>query len=233
MNEELGVNVQEVAEPAIDTTAEPETTVETGETEVETAEQPQRDFERDAGYARLRREAEQAKREAEALKKELANHNFVGKDGVDLAMQLEASRTNKPIEEVRAERERLSRLEELEARNKELEQRELERHFEKDLDLLKKTYPDLKETDVFKIGNGEFAKLRAAGIDTLIAYEAILAKQAKTTKDKPPSTGSVKSDAPAPEKEFYTNEELDRLTKKDLDNPKILEKALASFGKLK
>ena len=239
MDETLGVNVQEVAAPAEDPAAAEPEPVEIGETEVEPAAQPQRDFEKDSGYAKLRREAEQAKkeaeqarREAEAIKAQLKKHDFVGKDGFDLVDQLEAQRTQKPIEEVRAERERLSRLEELEAENAALKQREIERFFEKDLDLLKKTYPDLKETDVFKIGNGEFSKLRAAGVDPIVAYEAILAKQTKETKPRPPSTGSVKSNTP-PESEYFTSDQLDALTSKQLDDPKIFAKAMASMEKLK
>lgn len=48
----------------------------------------------------------------------------------------------------------------------------------------------------------------------------------------PPSTGSVKSYGQENLKEIYTSEELDNLTDEDLKDPKVLERAINSLGKL-
>lgn len=60
-----------------------------------------------------------------------------------------------------------------------------------------------------------------------------LYQKVNTKKEKPSSPGSVKSTTTnKDEKEFFTSKELDQLTEKDLDNPKILEKAIKSMSKL-
>jgi hypothetical protein len=46
------------------------------------------------------------------------------------------------------------------------------------------------------------------------------------------SPGGVSGKGTAIEQEFFTNEELDKLTSKDLDNPNIYEKAMRSLSKL-
>ena len=223
-------NMQEVALPA-----DTETSTETVETQTEetvSEVQPKRDFEKDANFARIRREKEAAQKEIERLKSAMKSLNFKGENVSEIADEAESLHTGKTVEEVRAERERLERLDRLEAENKELKARETEHFFEKDLEALKTAYPELKVKTVFEIGGGEFAKLRAAGVDTITAYEAIRAKEARETKPKPPSTGSVKSNS-VPESEYFTSEQLDRLTPKQLDDPQIYKKAMASLAKLK
>ena len=46
------------------------------------------------------------------------------------------------------------------------------------------------------------------------------------------SPGGVSGKGTAIEQEFFTNEELDKLTDKDLDNPNIYEKAMRSLSRL-
>ena len=50
--------------------------------------------------------------------------------------------------------------------------------------------------------------------------------------EKPESTGSIKSTVGNSKvKEFYTSEEVDKLSSKDLDNPTVFKNVMASMKK--
>lgn len=48
---------------------------------------------------------------------------------------------------------------------------------------------------------------------------------------RPVSTGSVKDNGASKLKEYYSSEEVDRLTEKDLDNPEIRKRVRESMSK--
>ena len=64
----------------------------------------------------------------------------------------------------------------------------------------------------------------------MTAYAAMQQAKQATAKPVPPVMGAV-NQTPA-EKEFYTSEELDRLTDKDLDDPSIFARAMRSMTRL-
>ncbi len=69
------------------------------------------------------------------------------------------------------------------------------------------------------------------GITGLNAYYALKGRAAIKAEATPPATGAL--GAPADVDRDYTSEELDRLTSKDLDDPKVYERAVRSMMNLK
>ena len=63
------------------------------------------------------------------------------------------------------------------------------------------------------------------------AYTAAKAVEQAAVPPKPASAGPIEGESGG-ESEYFTADELDRLTPKMLDNPKIMEKALRSMTKL-
>lgn len=79
------------------------------------------------------------------------------------------------------------------------------------------------------------------GIPPKYAYAEYLTKQSLQQKaiedgnaeNSASSPGGVSGKSTTPEREFFTNEELDKLTSEQLDDPNIFEKAMRSLSKLK
>lgn len=165
-----------------------------------------RNFEKDAAYAKIRREADEARREAKKLRAALKTLDFEGDSADDIADRAQAYRTGRPIEEIRAERVERERLEQLEQENRELRGRENERIFRDDMAKIREAFPDVKAKSVEELGV-DFIRMRAMGIDPLVAYEAMRSAQSRTQKSKPPSTGSAKSAGKA-EGGLFTREEV-------------------------
>lgn len=78
------------------------------------------------------------------------------------------------------------------------------------------------------------------GIPPKYAYAEYLSRQAikeqaiekANTENGQASPGGVSGKAETPEREFFTSEELDKLTPKQLDDPNIFEKAMRSLSRL-
>lgn len=177
-----------------------------GESSAGEADEPSRDYEKDAAYAKIRREADEARREAKKLRAALKTLDFEGDSADDIADRAQAYRTGRPIEEIRAERVERERLEQLEQENRELRGRENERIFRDDMAKIREAFPDVKAKSVEELGV-DFIRMRAMGIDPLVAYEAMRSAQSRTQKSKPPSTGSAKSAGKA-EGGLFTREEV-------------------------
>ena len=78
------------------------------------------------------------------------------------------------------------------------------------------------------------------GIPPKYAYAEYLSRQAikeqaiekANTENGQASPGGVSGKAETPEREFFTSEEIDKLTPKQLDDPNIFEKAMRSLSRL-
>ena len=88
--------------------------------------------------------------------------------------------------------------------------------------------------DLNELGDEFFSTLKALGDerDPVLAYEIVKAKKEATTKKAPPEIGGVNQSSQK-EKDFYTPAEVDKLTDKDYDNPKIMEAVRRSMSKWK
>lgn len=109
------------------------------------------------------------------------------------------------------------------------EQAAFDNLFKSDLAAIKKAFPDFKGKSIDDLGD-QFAALRANGVDAVTAYAAMQQAKQATAKPVPPVMGAVNQTTA--EKEFYTSDELDRLTDKDLDDPGIFAKAMRSMTRL-
>lgn len=226
--------IQEIAEPVGEQNTEVVEEVETSEEiqEVATPVQPDRNFEKDSAFAKLRREAEQAKKEKEMLAKTLEQFGFTGSPE-EIIDQANAHYLQKPIEEVRQERLQQERMQQEKSKEQaELEfyrNKEIERLMQDDLKRIQGLDPTVKSLE--ELGNDYF-KLIESGLDAEIAFSAIQAKRQRETKVAPASIGKINSNTKA-DKEFYTPAEVDKLSEKELNDPKVWERVRKSMTKWK
>lgn len=218
---------------------------ETAEPARQTEQRPQ-SREQNAAFAAARRQAEAearaAREETRRLMDALSAYGYKGATAGELADTLEAQRRNIPVEQLRSERaaehERIRQaiedspeMQRLREEKEALNRWKMERDFADDLAAIKKYNPKETAGSVMDFGR-DFMAARAMGVDTITAYELAQAKKARETKPVPPDVGAIGSSAGI-QKDFYTSDELDRLTSKELDDPKVFARAMASLHKLK
>lgn len=227
---ETGVEGQEVAAPE-------------SEEQVEQAMETQPAAEktdRDAYYRDLRRkqELEQARAENTRLMQQMDSiqktlSNFF--EGATLEEQLDYAQAQSMGIDVSTYRQQKQEQQQAQAVQNVLQmyrQREIDRMMDDDLKAVQAIDPtitslkDLPQT---------FLALRfnqAAPMSARDAFVATRAIEAQTKTPKPASVGSISGSGTA-ESEFFTSEELDALTPKMLDDPKVMEKAMRSMARLK
>ena len=200
-----------------------------------------------AAFARMRRELEQSRAEVERYKRlssviqkeaEIASQD---PDDIRRAIQARNEGVDPAVIRMReedAERQAQERLKADPAYKKSIDELNfykgeyLKSLREKDVDALRKAYPD--ENITMESLPADYVNLRAAGVENLTAYEAVRAVKAKAEASKkptPPDTGAVGTGKTEPE--FFTPEEVDRLTDQELDDPKIMAKVMKSMSKWK
>ncbi len=97
------------------------------------------------------------------------------------------------------------------------------------LNEIKKEFSDVTVASVDELPKG-FHKLIAAKIEPALAYRVIMETE-KLKKDKAPSSMGELNTHSEKEKEFYSSAEVDKLTKKQLSNPKIMNAVMKSMLK--
>lgn len=227
---ETGVEGQEVAAP--ESEEQVEQAIETQPAAEKT--------DRDAYYADLRRkqELEQARAENTRLMQQMDSiqktlGNFF--EGATLEEQLDYAQAQSmgiDVSEYRAQKQQQQQAQAVQNELQMYRRREIDRMMDDDLKAVQAIDPtitslkDLPQT---------FLALRfnqAAPMSARDAFVATRAIEAQTKTPKPASVGSI-SGAGTVESEFFTSEELDALTPKMLDDPKIMEKAMRSMARLK
>ncbi len=102
--------------------------------------------------------------------------------------------------------------------------------FKKDLESVREAYPDLTAKSPEEVGE-VYCRLMASGkVDPVVAYEAQVAADRRRN---PVPQDMVSAKAAGGTAMYYSSQELDRLTDRDLRDPGIFKKALASLSKLK
>ena len=252
----LSENIQEVAdleENVVDTgeqnqeVAEPEPQQEVEQPKVE-----ERDYERDAAFANMRRSMEHAQKEREetqklyeaikAEKERLTNSfglfGFKG-DVDEIEDQAKAHYSGKTVEEVRNERLQAQRVIEEQQRReqetlakdnqiKDLQRQLYARILDEDLKRVQSIDPSIKSLDDL---GADFAKMRASGVSTDVAYHAVKSTLEANKKTPPPEMGKVNATQKA-DKTYYTQDEVDAMiaaNDKALDNPSVLAKIRKSM----
>ena len=134
---------------------------------------------------------------------------------------------NAAFRRMRLESESQQRMiEALQAENESFRMQEVTRQMQADLAQIREMDPSVE--DLSMLGE-DFARLIAAGIDAKTAYAAICHVKSSQT---PPDVGAVDGHSSG-EKDFYLPEEVDRLSERDLEDPKIWERVRASMTKWK
>jgi len=238
----LGGEGQELAEPETVESGENQEVAEPGIEERESeinADELDTKHNADRAFARMRREIEERTRNEESLKmqnerlsKAIETFGFKGNTADDIADAIEAHTSGRTIEEIRSAREAKAKedadIQRLREENAAFRQREAQRVFDEDLKTIQKYDPKIKSLG--ELGE-EFFKLRANGISTEVAYSVIKSKRDSEKIIPPPVMGRVNAQTRV-ERDFYTSDELDKLNS-ELDDPKVLEKAIRSMTKLK
>jgi hypothetical protein len=201
---------------------------------VETAK-PQ-SAEENAKFAAARRQAEAEKNALKAqndrLMQALGQYGYQGSPE-DIADALFAQSQGISVEEATAQRQAAeaenAKYQQLESQLETYRPLAIKALMADDLAKIQTVNPEVKNLD--DLGSDFFA-LMGALHDPILAYDALQAKKARETKPIPQDIGAVNSSS-SKEKDFYTSAEVDRLTDKDLDNPKIMERVRASMLKWK
>ena len=235
--ESTSVETSEVAEPTEEVTGAEEQ--ETADPVSNESPEPRR-TEEDAAWARMRRESEQARAEAEAARRELEElkaqnearqstySRLIGSDNGEIAAIAEA--TGMSEDEVIAEMEAAEESARKDLRIAELEQQvtniEAERLMQADLQELRKIDPTLNSLE--DLGDG-YIEYVASGLSPERAYWAIKAEQ-MAHEAKPPVTAGKVATGSA-EKNYYTDAEIDAMSSEQLT--KNWKKVMASWERNK
>lgn len=217
--------LNEVQAPVV---VEQENPVNAGQEEIEAPQKQKPTIEESKAIAEQRRKAEyaekQARESAEKLQKTeqlLKSFGFEGQTVDDLLVQGFAHAKGMTAEQYKEEQEliaqeaqrRLQSDPQVLQMNEELERyrlMEFERVKSDDLKAIQEVDPKIKSVD--EMGE-KFFQLRANGIDTLTAYHAI--KQA-TPKKVVTQMGDISASS-AIEKDFFTREEVARMSQSEVD----------------
>lgn len=221
--EDTGANELDTAEPV-------------SEEEVEVEEPAVQDDETNSAFARMRRESEQAREEANNLRRELAElkasnearestfSRLTGSDNGEISAIAEA--TGMSEEEVIAEMESAQEMAQKDLRIEQLEEKvtslEADTLMQKDLQAIQKIDPTIKSLD--DLGDG-YIDYVVAGLPPERAYWAIKAEQTAKQATPPKAVGKVATGAT--EKDYYTDAEIDAMTPEQLS--KNYKKVLASW----
>ena len=198
--------------------------------------------------AAQRRAAEAARQEAAALRADydrlttaLKGYGFNG-SAEDMADEIEARASGKTAAQVKMERmQDQARIKQAVLSSPEYQRLQKETEalreisyksiYDRDIAEINKYNPGAKIKKLDDLGP-EYTRLRAAGVSNLAAYAATQAVSEAHNKLKPPSIGAVGSNS-SRQKDYYSPAEVDKLTEKDLDDPKILEAVKRSMTKWK
>ena len=138
----------------------------------------------------------------------------------DVTLRPQTRQENASFRKMRLENERL-RLE-----NDTLTQREIERRMQEDLAAIRELDPTVGSLE--ELGE-QFGKMISLGVDAPVAFAAI--RQSHRAK-MPPSLGALESQS-GREKQFYSPEEVDRLSPAELGDPDVWERVRASMTRWK
>ena len=104
-------------------------------------------------------------------------------------------------------------------------------HQQRELQQIREHDPEAVIPSMDALGE-DYRKLRCAGVSAIAAYEAVKQARGSSVRRMPPDTGAVGGDGPR-EKEYYTPDEVDRLTPSQLDDPRIMERVMQSMRRWK
>jgi len=197
---------------------------------------PQQSKEDNSKYAEARRTAEAEARavrmQNDRLVQALNSYGYEGSPE-EIADALEAASQGTSVEEVKAEREAReaedSKFNALKSENEYFKSIAIKSQMAEDLKQLQTVYPEVKSLNEL---DPKVFEIMKNGLDVITAHEIVKAQTDRTKKPTPPEIGGVDNSS-SQEKDFYTSAEVDKLTSKDYENPKIMERVRNSMLKWK
>lgn len=175
-------------------------------------------------FAEMRRAKEASDASLSSLVAGLNRMGFEGGNPEEILEHLEAKNRNMTVQQLRADKQAQADAVKNDPTYKAMEQKLIEGRMKEDLAAIQSIDPSVQSLD--ELGE-DFAKLIAAGVSATVAYNAVKTK----TAPKPANLGPI-GQSDNKDSEYFTSEQLDALTEKDLEDPKILAKAMASLAKL-
>lgn len=162
-----------------------------------------------AAFAAMRREKEAAEKQARQLKSE--NEALLLERDAPPAADGGQSAAMRELEQLRRWRD--------------------EKIIEEDIARIRDAYPDFSAKSAADLPQ-QFLRIMATGnVDALTAYDICVMQQRRVKKDPPPDPGALENSSTR-EKDYYTPEEVDRLTQRDFkNNPRLLEIVQRSMTK--
>ncbi len=143
-------------------------------------------------------------------------------------MRLENEQYRAQIESLKGTVAELEKLKEFQKTSDIYLERLVADRMERDLKEIQKSDPSV--TDLASLGD-DFLRLLESGIDAGTAYFAIK-QAAENKKTKKPPTLNAMNTLTHENSAYFSSRELDRLSARDLENPKIFKKAMESLKKL-
>ena len=203
----------------------------------------QRDLERDSAFAAMRRRADAQKKENERLKQILEGYQksfadmgqgAAGNENPETA-QRRASLLGVSLPEYQSlsgqARDRAMEHTKMQLELEVLRNEKIDRTFDDDLRAVKAAYPEVKAKSIYDLGSKFYSIMKLGDLSAVEAYEVVQKLEAKSKVQPPPSIGSVREGASASGKNFYSSDDVDRLSERELDDPKILERVFKSMTK--
>ena len=230
MSEEmnLGVEVQEPAEPAVEThvgvevqePAEPAVEVTEGKTE------------QDAAFAEMRRQLAEMEKRATDAETELSQQRALlgrASDAENPALELVAQSLGIDPDELKQAYEEELEGERLEKEREDLKKEVADLQFEKfkreDLEAVQKIDPSIKN---FEELDETFLQCRTAGMSAEQAYYAMKSIQEKTKVTAPEEIGKVNQSNV--EKDFFTKAEVEAMSPAEVEkNLEVIEKSMPKW----
>ncbi len=218
MGFETSVEMAEVAEPSTES-AENQEVAEPEQTPQDTTEGGR--TEADAAFAEMRRAKREAERERDEAKRALAEKeaneaakrsvfkNIAGSETADVDALAEALGVNADdvMASINAEQEAVKRDSEMESLRKQVADLSAEKQVNENIKELQELDPSIK--DVNDLGK-EFVDYVSKGLTVKQAYFAIKGEEIATKATPPQPIGKVNNQPP--EKDFFTEAEVDAMT---------------------
>lgn len=228
----------ETLDPQIEEGAEaPEVAETVEEVETSSVENPEAAetgrTEQDAAFAEMRRAKEDLERQlAEAQRQSKEYEEALGLffDGDDKPLQAQAYASQRPLEEVRAEQQMQSQLQDMQAENENLReqllQQQAQAQMDADLAEIQRLHPEIKSIEELGQEYLMFRFNQVSEVSAEQAFQMMAAYKASTTPKKPPVVGAVATNT-QPEKDYFTREEVEAMSPEEVSkNYDLIRKSM-------
>lgn len=181
-------------------------------------------------FAEMRKKSELVESENGRLRDELAKLGYTGSID-EIAQRIAVEQSGMTPDDYKKQEAAFESRIQKDPRIVEAERITREATYKKDLQAIKEAYPDCKAESVQDLGDVYLNLMQSGSVNPVDAYAAQIAHNEREKAKIPAKIGAVNQTAQKTEKDFYTSEEVDRLSDEDLANPKIRAIVMKSMTK--